>query len=83
MDTEKKLKLEKHSIYGYCIRVNRTDASKLRNKSEFIEYGTQKAGTYYSTVKMKDLSTASIELMESYDKRQKSLVKEVINIVGK
>lgn len=83
MDTEKKLKLEKHSVYGYCFRVGRAEASVLRNKPEFIEYATQKAGTYFTTVKLKDINESWSTLCNEYEKCQSSLVKQIIDSVGK
>ncbi|OZJ02634.1 hypothetical protein BZG36_04160 [Bifiguratus adelaidae] len=82
LDIEKKLKMEKHQVYGYCFRIGRGEASLLRNKSEFIEYATQKAGTYFTTSKMKDLSSSWHDLSAQYDRKQNDLVKEVIAIVG-
>ncbi|KAF7722861.1 MutS-like protein [Apophysomyces ossiformis] len=82
LDTEKKLKLEKHSNFGYCFRVGRADASVIRNKPEYIEYSTQKVGTYFSTSKLRDLSGTWSELCTAYEKRQADLVKEVIGIVA-
>ncbi|RUS18690.1 muts domain V-domain-containing protein, partial [Endogone sp. FLAS-F59071] len=83
LDTEKKLKMEKHNVYGHCFRVMRTDASAIRNKSEYHEYATQKAGTYFATGKMRDLSQTWNELSTQYDRKQSDLVKEVITIVDK
>lgn len=84
LDMEKKLKLERHSLYGYCFRViGRTESSKIRNKSEYYELSTQKAGTYFTTSKLKDLSSAYSDTSSEYDDKQKGLVKEVIDIVGK
>ncbi|KAG0185881.1 MutS-like protein [Apophysomyces sp. BC1034] len=82
LDIEKKLKLEKHSSFGYCFRVGRTDSSVIRNKPEYIEYSTQKVGTYFSTSKLRDLSGTWTELCNAYEKRQTDLVKEVIGIVA-
>ncbi|KAI8374267.1 muts domain V-domain-containing protein [Radiomyces spectabilis] len=82
LDPEKKLKLEKHSLYGYCLRIGRADASVIRQDPQFIEYSTQKAGTYFSTGKMKHLNTQLTQFGTSYERRQNDLVKEVINIVA-
>jgi DNA mismatch repair ATPase MutS len=83
LDADKKLKLEKHNIYGYCFRISRADSGVIRNKSEFIEYATQKAGTYFATTALKELNNSWMDLSNQYDKKQNSLVKEVIGIVGK
>ncbi|RUP43387.1 muts domain V-domain-containing protein [Jimgerdemannia flammicorona] len=95
LETEKKLKMEKHTVYGYCFRVMRQrayevtrarrrmqDAAAIRNKSEYHEYTTQKAGTYFATSKMRDLNQTWNELSAQYDRKQNDLVKEVITIVG-
>lgn len=82
LDAEKKLKLEKHNLYGYCFRISRADAGVIRNKSEFIEYATQKAGTYFATTTLKELNNTWTDLSNQYEKKQNSLVKEVIGIVA-
>ncbi|CAO3669338.1 unnamed protein product [Umbelopsis vinacea] len=82
LDADKKLKLEKHNIYGYCFRISRADSGVIRNKSEFIEYATQKAGTYFATTALKELNNSWMDLSNQYDKKQNSLVKEVIGIVA-
>ncbi|KAL7313114.1 MSH2 protein [Mucor circinelloides] len=83
LDMEKKLKLEKHSLYGNCFRViGRTESSKLRNKSEFIELSTQKAGTYFTTSKLRSLSEQHRDLSAQYEDKQRGMVKEIISIVA-
>ncbi|KAI8051755.1 muts domain V-domain-containing protein [Thamnidium elegans] len=83
LEKEKKLRLEKHSLYGHCFRIiGRTEASKIRNKSEYIELNTQKSGTIFTTRRLKDCSTRYEELSRSYEDKQRGLVKEVISIVG-
>jgi DNA mismatch repair protein MSH2 len=84
LDGEKKLKLEKHSLYGNCLRViGRTESSKLRNKSEYIELSTQKSGTFFTTRTLKGLSDEYKDISSEYEDMQRGLVKEVIDIVGK
>ncbi|KAH8551569.1 muts domain V-domain-containing protein [Umbelopsis sp. PMI_123] len=82
LDADKKLKLEKHNIYGYCFRISRADSGAIRNKSEFIEYATQKAGTYFATTTLKELNNTWMDHTNQYEKKQNSLVKEVIGIVA-
>ncbi|KAI8089690.1 muts domain V-domain-containing protein [Halteromyces radiatus] len=82
LDIEKKLKMEKHSVYGYCFRVGRTEAHVLRNKPEFFEYATQKAGTYFTTSKLKHINEEWTELCNTYEKYQQGLVKQVIETVA-
>lgn len=82
LDIEKKLKLEKHSTYGYCLRVSRTDASKLRNKSRYMELSTQKSGTFFTTNALQNLNTQWSDASSEYDRCQARLVKDVIEKVG-
>lgn len=37
LDAEKKLKVECHSTFGYCLRLTRLEASVLRNRKEYRE----------------------------------------------
>ncbi|KAI7869915.1 DNA mismatch repair protein-like protein msh-2 [Spinellus fusiger] len=78
LDTEKKLKLENHSTYGYCLRILKTNASAIRNKPAYIEYSTQKTGTYFTTSKLKSLNDTYNDLQKSYQSQQSQLAKEVI-----
>lgn len=83
LEIEKKLRLEKHSLYGYCFKViGRTEASKVRNKSGYFELTTQKAGTYFTSSRLKEASSTFTDISKSYDEAQRGLVKEVIDIVG-
>ncbi|CEP08620.1 hypothetical protein [Parasitella parasitica] len=82
-DLEKKLKLEKHSLYGNCFRaIGRNEAGKLRNKSEYIELSTQKSGTFFTTSKLRSLSDAHKDLSNEYEDKQRGMVKEIISIVA-
>lgn len=83
LEKDKKLRLEKHSLYGYCFRViGRTEASKIRNKSEYFELSTQKSGTFFTTSRLKDFSSNYSDLSRTYNEKQKGLEKEVLDIVG-
>ncbi|ORE22930.1 DNA mismatch repair protein [Rhizopus microsporus] len=82
LELEKKLKFEKHSLYGHCLRaVGRNESNAIRNKSEYIEYSTQKAGTLFASRTLKDLSARHVDLSKDYDSKQRGLVREVIEIV--
>ncbi|OMJ22701.1 DNA mismatch repair protein msh2 [Smittium culicis] len=84
MEAEKKLKLEKSTIYGYCFRLSRTDATVIRNKQNlYPELSTQKNGVYFTTPKLRSESTAYQDYSKKYDKTQASLVKEILKIAGK
>ncbi|CAG8630942.1 10407_t:CDS:10, partial [Paraglomus occultum] len=82
MELDKKLHMEKQNVYGYCFRLTRNDASCLRGAKSFIELTTQRNGVYFTTGKMKSLSSAFTELSEEYEKKQINLVKDVINIAA-
>ncbi|KAL9539132.1 hypothetical protein MBANPS3_010452 [Mucor bainieri] len=83
LDMEKKLKLEKHSSYGNCLRVaGRSESGKIRNKSEFIELSTQKSGTFFTTTKLRNLSEQHRDLSAQYEIKQRGMVKEIIAIVA-
>ncbi|RCI06731.1 MutS-like protein, partial [Rhizopus stolonifer] len=82
LELDKKLKFEKHSLYGHCLRiVGRSEYSRIRSKSEYIQYTTQKTGTLFATTTLKELSTSHGDLSKSYDIKQRSLAREVIEIM--
>ncbi|KAI9310086.1 DNA mismatch repair protein [Dichotomocladium elegans] len=75
---EKKIKFERHNTYNYCFRVNKTEASKLRNKRNYYELSTQKSGTYFTTADLQTLNNRHKELENEYYVCQQALAKEVI-----
>ncbi|KAJ2479435.1 MSH2 protein, partial [Coemansia sp. RSA 2320] len=83
LETNKKLKLEKHTTFGYCLRVSRTDAARLRGKStKFIELSTLKTGVFFTTPALRDSSRAYRDLSDAYSKAQAALVREVIKVAS-
>ncbi|KAJ3212968.1 MutS-like protein, partial [Dinochytrium kinnereticum] len=82
VDLEKKLKLEQNSVYGWHLRLTKTDAAKIRGKREYIELSTQKAGVLFVTSKLKRLSAEIEELKGQYNELQSNLVKEIIHIAA-
>ncbi|CAO3701148.1 unnamed protein product [Rhizopus stolonifer] len=83
LELDKKLKFEKHSLYGHCLRiVGRSEYSRIRNKSGYIQYTTQKTGTLFATTTLKELSASHGDLSKSYDIKQRSLAREVIEIMA-
>ncbi|KAJ1026916.1 hypothetical protein NDA16_002209 [Ustilago loliicola] len=82
MDTEKKLHLENHHVYGYCLRVTRTDASLVRNKKGYSDIATVKGGLYFTNEALRDLANDFKDLSERYSRSQSGLVKEVIQIAS-
>lgn len=82
LDIEKKLHLENHSTYGYCLRVTRTEASALKNKRGYQDIATIKGGVYFTTAKIKELNEDFRSLSDQYSAQQSGLVREVICIAG-
>ncbi|KAI8058111.1 muts domain V-domain-containing protein [Syncephalis plumigaleata] len=83
MEEDKKIKLEKSNIYGYCFRITRTEAGGLsKAKTKVIELATQKAGLYFTTPQLKQLSEAYTDTQAEYQRIQSTLVKQVIEIVA-
>ena len=82
MDTEKKLHLENHHVYGYCLRVTRTDAGLVRNKKGYSDIATVKGGLYFTNEALRDLANDFKDLSERYSRSQSGLVKEVIQIAS-
>lgn len=81
IDTEKKLKLEKHQVHGWCLRVTRIDSSILRNTGDkYIELQTVKAGVFFTTKKLRSLSQEYNDLSAEYNAKQKELIKEILSI---
>ncbi|KAJ1742373.1 MSH2 protein [Coemansia sp. RSA 1086] len=83
LENNRKLKLEKHSTFGYCLRVSRADGSRIRGKStKYFELLTQKTGVFFTTPSLREASRMYRELSASYDKAQSTLVREVIKVAA-
>ncbi|KAJ1994198.1 MSH2 protein [Dimargaris cristalligena] len=83
MELDKRLKLEKNPIYGYCFRLTRIDAVCIRNQtSRYIELAVQRNGVHFTTPTLKQLSTDHSDAAQEYQRVQSTLVKEVMGIVN-
>ncbi|CAO1618672.1 unnamed protein product [Sympodiomycopsis kandeliae] len=82
LDVDKKLHLENHSSYGYCLRVTRTESGAIKNKKGYTEIATIKGGVYFTTSKIRNLSESFSALSDQYSTQQSGLVKDVINIAA-
>ncbi|KAF9524112.1 DNA mismatch repair protein MSH2, partial [Crepidotus variabilis] len=80
LDLDKRLHLENHQVYGYCFRLTKSDAKKL--KKSYIELGTNKTGVYFTTKTLKQHSESFKELSNAYSQTQSGLVKEVVQIAA-
>jgi DNA mismatch repair protein MSH2 len=81
-EREKKLFLESHKVHGWCFRLTRNEAGSIRNKKEYKEIATQKNGVYFTTNKLKDLNRDMDQATQNYDRTQRGLVDEVVNVAG-
>ncbi|KAJ1650003.1 MSH2 protein [Dispira simplex] len=83
LEVEKRLKLEKSSLFGYCFRVTRIGAACIRNKpKQYIELSVQKSGVMFTTPTLRQLVNEYNETSEEYHRVQSALVKEVLEIVA-
>jgi DNA mismatch repair protein MSH2 len=81
-EIDKKLFLEQHKVYGWCMRLTRTEAGCIRNKSQYQECSTQKNGVYFTTKKLQSIRREWDQLSENYNRTQKSLVDEVVSVAA-
>jgi len=79
-EVDKKLFLENHKVHGWCMRLTRTEASAIRNKSKYQECSTQKNGVFFTTQKLAQYRREFDQLSENYNRTQTSLVAEVVNV---
>lgn len=81
IDLEKKLKLEKHQQHGWCMRVTRNDSFILRHAgNDYIELQTVKAGVYFTTKRLRNLSQEYQTYLDEYNLKQRDLIKEILSI---
>ncbi|GAA6018060.1 hypothetical protein JCM10207_006066 [Rhodosporidiobolus poonsookiae] len=78
----KVLHFEQHSLYGYCFRLTRKEATAIKNKKGYIELRNQTSGVLFTTKELKRLVDDHKDVTKEYDKKQSSLVKEVIQIAA-
>jgi len=81
-DIDKKLFLENHTKYGWCLRLTKNEAGSIRNKSKYQECSTQKNGVFFTTQTLQSLRREFDQLSENYNRTQSSLVSEVVNVAS-
>lgn len=81
-EIDKKLFLENHKVHGWCMRLTRTEASTIRNKSKYQECSTQKNGVFFTTHKLQSIRREFDQLSENYNRTQTSLVNEVVSVAA-
>ncbi|KAJ1673298.1 MSH2 protein, partial [Spiromyces aspiralis] len=83
LEVDKKLKLEKNGVFGYCLRLTRTEAPRIRNKgSQYIELVALKTGVYFTTPRLREHSHTYSDLSNEYERKQSSLIKEVVRVIS-
>lgn len=82
LELDKKLHMENKETVGYVFRVTKTDAKAIQNKREYEELKQVKGGIYFRTKTLKEAAENYADSTVAYQKRQSSLVKEVVNIAS-
>ncbi|GAA6064732.1 hypothetical protein JCM10212_000403 [Sporobolomyces blumeae] len=78
----KTLHFEANSLFGYCFRLTRKEAAAIKNKKNYIELKNQTNGVHFTTKELKALVEEYRDCQKEYEKKQSSLVKEVIGIAA-
>ncbi|KAM0326938.1 hypothetical protein ACHAQA_006058 [Verticillium albo-atrum] len=81
-EKDKKIFLENHKVHGYCMRLTRTEAGCIRNKSGYQECSTQKNGVYFTTKNLQNLRREFDQQSQNYNRTQASLVSEVVGVAA-
>ncbi|KAH8668718.1 muts domain V-domain-containing protein [Xylariales sp. PMI_506] len=81
-EENKKIFLENHKVHGWCMRLTRTEAGCIRNKSKYQECSTQKNGVYFTTKTLQTLRREFDQLSQNYNRTQSSLVNEVVTVAA-
>ncbi|PLW57797.1 hypothetical protein PCANC_01430, partial [Puccinia coronata f. sp. avenae] len=83
MSTDSKvLHFENHQVYGYVFRLTRKEAGAIRSKKNYIELSNRNNGCHFTTKTLKELNNQLKDLTQKYQRKQSSLVKEVISIAA-
>ncbi|KAL2176597.1 muts domain V-domain-containing protein [Thermothelomyces heterothallicus CBS 202.75] len=81
-ERDKKIFLENHKVHGWCMRLTRTEAGCIRNKSRYMECSTQKNGVYFTTKTLQAYRREFDQLSQTYNRTQSGLVNEVVGVAA-
>ncbi|KAL2268315.1 hypothetical protein VTJ83DRAFT_3161 [Remersonia thermophila] len=81
-ERDKKIFLENHKVHGWCMRLTRTEAGCIRNKSRYLECSTQKNGVYFTTKTLQAYRREFDQLSQTYNRTQSGLVSEVVGVAA-
>ncbi|KAI5480523.1 DNA mismatch repair protein MSH2 [Pseudohyphozyma bogoriensis] len=79
---QKVLHFEMTQLYGYCFRLTKKEANAIKGNKKYIELTSKTNGVFFTTKSLKSLNDDYRDLTKSYEKKQASLVKEVISIAA-
>ncbi|KAH9578450.1 DNA mismatch repair protein MutS [Trypanosoma melophagium] len=79
--TEKQLKCEYHSSYGYVFRVTRKEDQQVRTNKELITVSTSKDGVRFVSERLSLLSEQYKGIRKDYDIRQQELKQKLVETV--
>ncbi|KAJ7021388.1 muts domain V-domain-containing protein [Mycena alexandri] len=82
LELDKKLHLENNQTYGYCFRVTKNDSKGIGGNKKYIELGMVKSGVFFTTKTLRSLAEDHRDYSDKYDKAQRNLVREVVNIAS-
>ncbi|KAG0140558.1 hypothetical protein CROQUDRAFT_665038 [Cronartium quercuum f. sp. fusiforme G11] len=78
----KTLHFENHQVYGHVFRLTRKESGAIRAKKNYIELSNRNNGCHFTTKLLKELNNDLKELTTKYQRKQNSLVKEVVKIAA-
>lgn len=81
-ERDKKIFLENHKVHGWCMRLTRTEAGCIRNRSRYLECSTQKNGVYFTTKTLQGFRREFDQLSQNYNRTQSGLVNEVVGVAA-
>ncbi|KAL2163515.1 hypothetical protein VTH06DRAFT_5573 [Thermothelomyces fergusii] len=81
-ERDKKIFLENHKVHGWCMRLTRTEAGCIRNRSRYMECSTQKNGVYFTTKTLQGYRREFDQLSQTYNRTQSGLVNEVVGVAA-
>ncbi|KEG13991.1 putative DNA mismatch repair protein MSH2 [Trypanosoma grayi] len=79
--TEKQLKCEYHTTYGYVFRVSRKEDQQVRANDELITVSTSKDGVRFVSERLSTLSEQYKGIRKDYEARQQDLKQKLVDTV--
>ena len=83
LEKNKVLKLESNAQLGFFFRITRNNEKVLRNNKSYQTIDTNKNGVRFRNAHLQRLNEEYLQLKESYNEQQQSVVDEIVGIAGK